>query len=297
MSSAERVGRRGSAIDERKYLAELNKLLAFMSSWDREAVLRSYEDRFDKAEDPYALMEELGTPTRVAVELANGYVSSPPPADVPVEGALEAAEQQPGQEAAEDAERVSSLPAEEAEPVAEAVAEPEPVPETAAVSAPPSEALPDPIPETQAIAEAVPEPAPEPVPELAPEPVPKPFAEPELFAEREAPRPAAGPFVKLLYWLFTIVVGIPVTVLAVCLGLPFLSAGAWVIYTVCRIVPPLLNTFKLFSDTLLLGGTGLIALAAGLLLAWFGLWLSIALSRLWIGKVLMGLGSRVMGGD
>lgn len=42
-------------------------LLAFMSSWDRAAVLEDYAARLDGAEDPAALMRELGTPTRASL--------------------------------------------------------------------------------------------------------------------------------------------------------------------------------------------------------------------------------------
>ena len=77
------------------------------------------------------------------------------------------------------------------------------------------------------------------------------------------------------------------------LGLPFLSAGGWVIYCVIQIVPPFMGSFILFSDTLLLGGAGLIALSGGLLLAWFGLWVSLSLCKLWVGKVLSPLAKRM----
>ena len=38
-------------------MAELNKLLAFMSSWDRQATLDRYEAMFDEGGDPEAVME------------------------------------------------------------------------------------------------------------------------------------------------------------------------------------------------------------------------------------------------
>ena len=50
-----------------------------MSSWDRDATIVRYERMFMTARDPEALMEELGTPTKIAVELARDYVPSPPP--------------------------------------------------------------------------------------------------------------------------------------------------------------------------------------------------------------------------
>ena len=49
----------------------------------------------------------------------------------------------------------------------------------------------------------------------------------------------------------------------------------------------------LVSDMLLVGGATLLACAVGLLLAWFGLWLSMELCWLWVGKALTGLGRRL----
>ena len=60
-------------------MAELTRLLGFMSSWDRQAVLEKYEALFAAAEDPDALTEELGTPTKLAIDLAATYVPTPAP--------------------------------------------------------------------------------------------------------------------------------------------------------------------------------------------------------------------------
>ena len=64
---------------EQKYLAELSRLLGFMSSWDRQSVIEHFKDRFDAALDRDALIKEMGSPTYVAIELARGYVPSPRP--------------------------------------------------------------------------------------------------------------------------------------------------------------------------------------------------------------------------
>ena len=50
-----------------------------MSPWDRQAVIRRYERKFDESDDPNKLVDMLGTATKVAVMLADGYISSPPP--------------------------------------------------------------------------------------------------------------------------------------------------------------------------------------------------------------------------
>ena len=222
-----------------------------MSSWDRQAAIERYEAMFSEAKDPDALMEELGTPTKVAVELANGYVSSPPPPDTPQGGG-------------------DTVPA----PFPAGPEESAPLLQTDAEAAPP---------DTSAVEDAAPDDTD--------------VLEPPETEEPEDAKQGGSAFLKLLYWVFAILVGIPVTVLLICFGIPFLSAGVWIIYTVIRSIPPVLGSFTLLSDILLLGGSGLISLAVGLFLSWFGLWLSIALCRLWIGKVLLSLGNRVMRGS
>ena len=176
--------------------------------------------------------------------------------------------------------------------------EPSPSPsaqQDAASAFAPSQAEPASVPPAQSV------PASSPMPDAGADPFYTPETEKEIPAfiraldAEDARRSGSNGFVKFLYCLFAVAVGLPVTAVLVCVGLPFLAAGAWAIYTVIRIVPPFMESFVLVSDTLLLTGAGLAGLAAGLLIAWFGLWLSIALCRLWIGKVLLALGSRMMG--
>lgn len=196
-------------------MTELAKLLAFMSPWDRQATLRRYERRFDAAEDEDELIERLGTPTKVAVMLADGYVSSPPPAD----GGLP----EIGEFFEDEAEQLSL---EEFSPAAEEA----PEAEDAAVPA----------------------------------------------------RKGAGP----VYWIFAALIGLPVAAALLCPGVPFLACGVSLIAAAVRGVPGLLGAFNLISDKLLLLGVGAAMAALGLLLAWLGIWLSIALCRLWILGVL-----------
>lgn len=77
------IKRGRTIIKKEKYLAELTRLLAFMSPWDRKTAIRRYERMFETAEDEDALLDQLGTPTSVAVKLAKDYVSSPPPENAP----------------------------------------------------------------------------------------------------------------------------------------------------------------------------------------------------------------------
>ena len=190
-----------------------------MSPWDRKVELRRYERMFDLAADPDKLIEDLGTPTKVAVELARDYVASPPP------------------EASHWDEFQKEQP------------------------------LPD-----------VPEDGAEPAEET-------PVAESGTGKPRRQTRPGgvAG------FALFTLVIGVPVGVALVCIGLPFLALGVSLIAAAVSTVLQNIGAFRLASDLLLALGGGMAAAAAGLFLAWFGLWLSITLCRLWIAKVMIPL--------
>ena len=195
-------------------------MLGFMSPWDRRVELRRYERMFDLATDPDRLIEDLGTPTKVAVELARNDVASPPP----------------------DASRWDELQKE-------------------------GQPLPD-----------------------APEDGAEPEEEaPVVSSEPEKPKRQARPGGVIGFVLFTLVIGVPVGVALVCIGLPFLALGVSLIAAAVSTVLQNIGAFRLASDLLLALGAGMIAAAVGLLLAWFGLWLSITLCRLWIAKVLIPL--------
>ena len=73
------------------------------------------------------------------------------------------------------------------------------------------------------------------------------------------------------------------------------QATAEPLYSFIRTVPVILSGFPLVSDILLTSGAGVCLLGAGLLLAWFGLWLSVSLCRLWLERALIALGKKVYG--
>ena len=236
-------------------MAELDRLLGFMSSWDRQDALKKYRAMFAASADEQALMEELGTPTKQAIELAATYVPTRPPSalaqaleECPV--ALEDLLRDPNALAAD---LTAPLPAAEADPEA-------PKPETWVFDA---------APEPPAAKETETEAAPEP------------------------PRSRIKAGALAAYLVPAIVIGLPVAVLLVCLGLPFLGAGAALIFTAALQALRFVGQLRLVSDMLLTVGTALVAGAVGLLLCWFGLWLSMELCWLWVGKALTGLGRRL----
>ena len=223
-------------------MAELTKLLGFMSSWDRQAVLAEYAAKFEDCTDFDALVESLGTPTRVAIGLARDYVPTPPPA-APVPAAEPAAEDTPAEETA-PAE--ASLPTEASVPAAETVSE---------------------------AAEQ-----PEPVPVSAPAP------------KKKAPVSGGGVVLSVILGLL---IALPITIIALCIGLPFLVGGIGAIAAVVSFALHTVPALGLVSDILLIVGGGLAVTAIGLLIAAFGLWLSLTLAALWLEKAVFPVGKRL----
>lgn len=205
-------------INKQSYLAELEKLLGFMSTWDRKAAIEKYSALFDEAGDEAALIKMLGTPTRLAISLAGSYVPTPMPAP-----AIE--------------ERDPILAEFEGEKPAETV----PAGET-----------------------------------VSEEPV------------QTQPR-RVRPFGLIAAILFGLVIGLPVAIVLICLGIPFLVLGCGVIFGAVWSVFEVIGLLAMFSDILVIAGAGLILTALGLFTAWFGLWLSLALGQLWIGGAVLRL--------
>lgn len=207
-------------INRQSYLAELAKLLGFMSSWDRQAALDKYNALFDEAGDEAALIKMLGSPTHLAINLANSYVPTPAPAVVPVE-------EKPESPFAEFED------APEEQPGAEAMLQPEP----------------------------------------------------ELEEEPAKPARRVRAFGLIVSILFGLVIGFPIAIVLICIGIPFLALGAAIVGAAAASVIEVVGMLSMVSDILVVAGVGVVIAALGLLLAWFGLWLSIALGRAWIGGV------------
>ena len=228
-----------------------------MSSWDRQDALTKYRAMFAPCADEEALMEDLGTPTKLAISLAATYVPTPSPS------ALAAALMQ-CPVALEDMLRDPGI-------LAADLNVPEPEPEDA------------PKPETW-VFDSAPAPAAEALPELDGTPE---TPEPPVMEKRIRGGALAA------YLVPAVLIGLPIAVALVCLGLPFLCGGAALIGTSVYEALQVFGSLTLVSDMLLVGGATLLACAVGLLLAWFGLWLSMELCWLWVGRALVGLGKRL----
>ena len=249
-------------------MAELNKLLAFMSSWDRQATLDRYEAMFDEGGDPEEVMERLGSPTKVAVDLAKDYISSRPPGE-----AIDRDEPEI------EVISLEQLLAEEDAGVSLTV---DPLPAEAPDSPAPAEAG---VPAAPVIEE---------MPELIPDRPDEPgqsALKPPVWVPPATETKGGVPL--KIFWVLAVLIGLPVAIALFCVGLIFPVAGVVIIMHTVKIIPALFSSFNLLSDVLLTAGAGVILLALGLLLIWFGLWLGLTLCRLWVFELVMPLGSRI----
>lgn len=256
-------------------MAELKKLLGFMSSWDREATLDRYEAMFDEGGDPEAVMERLGSPTKVAVDLAQDYISSRPPGETIEQDEPEI-----------EVISLEQLLAEEDEDIP--LAPPLPVEVVESWTPPPEEEI-----------EAPPAPAFEEMPpELSPEvpPAYKPSAPKSPAPGPLEPETAGGGALLVLYYVLAVLIGLPVALVLFCTGVPFMVSGVVITARTVGTVPGLFASFTLLSDVLLVAGASLVRLALGLLLAWLGAWLSLTLCRLWIFRLILPLGRSIRNG-
>ena len=253
-----------ATINKEKYLAELTKLLGFMSSWDRQAQIEKYSALFDGAENEEELIERLGTPTRVAVELAADYVSSPPPAievfspEVVIESFTPDGEPVTGAGEAPESGAAAGAEDDSADDIAEQIGKA--------------------LAETDAEAED----------------------EAEGPDRLSAPKRRARPAVMVPYAIVSVVIGLPIALICVALGIPFIAAGVVLVIALVSAAVDLVPMLALISDKLFATGVTAAGCGLGLALTWLGIWLSLTLCWLWVGKCVFGLGGKICfkkGGD
>lgn len=294
-------------MNKQKFVAELSKLLGFMSTRDRQAAIEQYSRMFDEAEDVNALLAQLGSPTRLAISLARDYVPSSP--EGPAQEEPPAQEDEPGDgEVPEDGE-AAAVPAGDAAPepqVREAEAAATVPVELSFEDEPAGEEVPAEAEESGPVFSRDAAVAPEILERISrsidagtPEIVPAENAFGEAAdaeePEEEAPVPSrrrVRPVPLVLYILLSLGIGLPIAVVLIALGIPVLAAGGGVVALAVWAAVELIGMLSMVSDILLVLGAALLAAALGLLLAWLGLWISLELGYLWIGRVIFNLGGR-----
>lgn len=283
-------------MNRQAYLAELAQLLYYMTAWDRDAALAKYTKLFEERDNDFAVIQELGSPMKLAVTLSRSYEASPEPAE-------DAAEQEsPAPTENIPAEVPEEVSAEETtEPAQTAEETPEPAKEESTESPAEENAETVSEPETQPeqpVEETPAEPIaqPEAVPDVPVQPEPAKRAQvrevrDEIFSEIfEAatqaqsavvvPEKDESPIVRksrpgflILYALLCIVVGIPVTVflLAVdlvifCLAVASFGVG---IYVVLFLVDP---RFSILGDKLVIIGITILCFTVAVAICSLAVW-------------------------
>ncbi|MGM9615071.1 MAG: DUF1700 domain-containing protein [Oscillospiraceae bacterium] len=248
---------------KQKFLAELSRLLVFMTEEDRAETIRRYNAMFDAAgpEGEDALLEQLGTPTRTAIALSRGYE----PGSVKVEAPAAA---------------------------------PAPAPAETPSDAPQKETLDEfGLPEFT-LPGLDEEDAPTPQSKPAEEPLPKRVSMPKTVVARDsgwdAPPPPAGTRIERtmslglgipLFIFVMIALGLPVAAVFLALIAVLLLPGGALLTGVYLTVIGALWCTAYMADAILLFGTAFVVLAVALIVLWAGIWVDVKLGTLYVRGV------------
>ena len=262
-------------INRKQFLAELGRLLTFMSDEDRATALGIYSDMFDDAGDEQALTGFLISPTRQAVYMARAYNRKPDSVFDPMkeygEEDDEIGDDRPEYIKALDHARQE---AEKAGIVSE-YSFVEPAPGEEAPEEPEEEENEDGLPAEEPEEAVVPEEAgkPEETPEESPaEPEKELPAAPGTGGEVKKTR-KARPLLLILFLIFAIPLGLIGIVCLLVLAAAALACGAAACAAGIFGVRAALTGFPIVADIIIILGAALICLALGLLFFWLFIWL------------------------
>lgn len=253
-------------MNKQRFLTELKRLLVFMTDSDRDLTIARYSDMFDAAGDEgeEAVLEKLGSPTKLAISLSRGY--------------------EPGQVTAENKQKKALREATEAARAAKQKAHDlgDYSPSSLFEKAQSEEEL-DPVdmilrsldqdfsdeeePEKE---EAPPEEEPE-------EEIPVPVV---VYKRLHPPMPVG--LGGTLLGLILLVLGLPLAALTLALVILCLTPGGAGIACAGLSAIAALWCIAQLADALLLFGLGFLFLAVGLVLLWLGLRLDIRLVKLYL---------------
>lgn len=244
----------GAHLNKQRYLAELRRLLVFMTEEDVEETIRRYTEMFDAAgeDGETGLVEQLGSPTKAAIGLSRGYEPGKLNIPTPV------VKPRPGTAAA-----VLDLPTEK--PVS------------------PWEDLPDfRLPGmSDEDEEAEDKAAPEPPPAAE---VPEPDLPRRIAPAKEAPVPVTKLVRTMplglgipLFLIVMLGLGVPAAAVFLALMAAALVPGGAILFAVYLIVVGGLWCMGYIADALLLFGLAFVVLAAGIVVLWFGIWVWVKL--------------------
>lgn len=244
---------------KQKFLAELSRLLVFMTEEDRAETIRRYSAMFDAAgpEGEAALLEQLGTPTRTAIALSRGYepgsVKVEAPAPAPAETPSDAPPKETLDEFGLPEFTLPGLDGEDAytprsNPVEEQLPKRVSMPKTVVAREPAWDAPPPPA---------------------------------ETRIERTMPLGLGIP----LFIFVMIALGLPVAAVFLALIAVLLLPGGALLTGVYLTVVGALWCTAYMADAILLFGTAFIVLAAALIVLWAGIWVDVKLGTLYVRGV------------
>ena len=302
-------------------MAELSKLLSFMFREDRDEIIQHYNQLLDDADDEQALLEQFGSPTKLAVTISRSYdrevrklavnadskaEATAPETFTPITP-VKAEDEEPEQpdfdencdeiadqilemtspEAAEEAPVVEKAPVEEEAPAVEEA----PAEEAHPVVEEPTVAEEAPVEEEATAAEEAPVEEEATVVEEAPveeEPTVVEEAEDDIGKTEERIRP----FVLILYLIFAIPIGLALLGVLIAVTFSLLGASLCVGGVGIHVLTLAFSGMQLMADTLIVLGAGIAVLAVGLILVWFSIWLIIVSFR-GLFRGIIGLGRKL----
>lgn len=242
---------------KQKFLAELSRLLVFMTEEDRAETIRRYSAMFDAAgpEGEAALLEQLGTPTRTAIALSRGYEPGSVKVDAPAAA--------PGPSAAPPKEEVDEFG----------------LPEFHLPGLDGEDAY---IPRSSPAEEQLPKRVSMPRTVVAREPA---WDAPPPPAETRIERTMSLGLGIPLFIFVMIALGLPVAAVFLALIAVLLLPGGALLTGVYLTVVGALWCTAYMADAILLFGTAFIVLAAALIVLWAGIWADVKLGALYVQGV------------
>lgn len=284
-------------MNKQKYLAELRRLLVYMTDEDRDEAIRRCAGAFDAAgpEGEADLIAELGSPTKTAIGLSRGYEEGKIPDIFPAHVVKPASvpAPEPVPENGTPDEIWKDLPDFDVPAIEEGTVLSEEAPQEAA--APEAEADKTEEPEKQEEQEKAAPGEPAPVPAPTPEPEEPPAEEDEeeeaeMIVERTM---SLGLGIPLFILVFC-ALGLPLAALCLAVSLVLIAPGLAVLFGAFLVLVGGLWSLGYMADAALLFGLAFIVLAVGLVVLCLGLWLAVKLIGAycrgvgWVGGELLG---------
>lgn len=254
-------------MNKQRFLAELRRLLVFMTESDRSIAIERYTAKFDAAGEAgeAALLEKLGSPTKVAISLSRGYIPGQITAEAKQRDALKKAEKK--------AREVKNVPLPDYDPLGEAEGD-DPV---AIIMRSLEESTAEPDDEPEEIET--------PDDEYDDDDDDDEYERPHRPEYRRVGAPLPKAVGGTLLGVILLIVGVPLAVLTLGVALVWLIPGAAGVIAAGLAAIGALWCLSYIADALLLLALGFGFMALALLLVFCGVWLDVRLIGLYVRGV------------